>query len=191
MRSLLAVLLLSISAVAGEPYAFRISSVTDNDRKQVINHGLSVPVKYDGKKMILTALHVVAGEPTDILVDFPKGWIRCQIIKKDEVLDLCLLAPAIEPPWTISVSDEELKEGLEVLNPNFFARMRMVVNKGTVKERRNAHWSGEINEFANGSSGSPILDKRGKLVGVGIAMLPSKTMAIFVGSDEIRKFLKK
>lgn len=203
MRNMaLAFFLVVSSVLAGEPYSFRITSTTELANSTVSRHGMCVPVKVDGKKMLLTALHVVTvdikGEldPDDLLVDFDKGWIRCKIIKKDPKLDLCLIEPAIEPPFTISVSDKDAKVDDAIINPNYYAQKRMVVREGKVDGEVGPLKTATIEDFSHGSSGSPVLNSSKRLVGLSISGLSKDNgatifRAIFVPVGLIKDFLKK
>lgn len=196
----LLVLLLSQLGLAGEPYAFRIMSNFQEENKVTTGHGLCVPVESKGKKLILTALHVANGEgkdPSEILVDYPQGWIRCRIVRKSEELDLCLLQPMLDPPFVVKLSKNGPKNGQAVLNPNFFASMKMTTMKGMIQEKVGEKmWVGAINGFSHGSSGSPVLDEDGKIIGLstaGVSLDGGKTMimALFVGRDKIKEFLDR
>lgn len=201
-NALLSILFLSLSVIAGEPYSFRITSTSELANSTVSRHGLCVPIKVDGKKLLLTAMHVVTvdikGEldPDEVLVDFEKGWIRCKIVKKDPRLDLCLLEPAIEPPFTISISDKDAKGDDKVINPNYYAQKRMVVREGKVDGEVGPLKMATIEDFSHGSSGSPVLNSSKKLVGLSISGLSKDNgatifRAIFVPVGLIKGFLKK
>lgn len=200
--TLFGILFLCFSLLAGEPYCTRImSNFEDKEQKKVFTgHGLCFPVKIHGKKLIITALHLTCSgekEANDILVDFPEGWIRCKIIKKEPKHDLCLLKPSIDPPFTIEVYDKDPKENQEVINPNYFAEMKMQIKDGHIRERFGPLWTGEIEGFGHGSSGSPLIDKKTKkVVAIAIAGFSKdggETMirALTVGCTEIKEFLEK
>lgn len=184
---------------AGEPYSFRLMSSFQVEGRTFVGYGMSVPVKVKGKKLLLTALHVVMGnnkEADEILVDYPEGLIRCKVVKYDLGYDLCLLKPRIQPSFTIEVAKSGPKPGDEVLNPNFYKTNSMAIEKGTVDENKEKLWAGTINNFQHGSSGSPMISKDGKVVGIGIAGRTEdggKTMlqAVCVGPEKVREFFDR
>jgi S1-C subfamily serine protease len=199
---LIAILLFTLSAFAGEPYALRLTSSDETAVSTRLKHGLAVPIKVDGKKRILTALHAVSfdsNDSTDILVDYPQGWIRCKIVKQDKELDLCLLEPTIDPPFTVQLAKEDVKTGDKVINPNFFDKRKMVMQTGVVNGTVDYAYSklttGVIKGYSYGSSGGPILNEDGKIVGIGIAGTSvdggiTIDVAIFVNVKLINTFLK-
>ena len=192
-------LVLCLTTFAEEPYSFRVMSEFHEDGKTYGGFGMSVPVKVKGKKLVLTALHVVMDkdkEANEIFVDLPDGWIRCKIVKTDPGYDLCLLEPRIQPPFTVEVAKADPKPGDSVTNPNFYQTNAMVLEKGKVDENRDLLWTGSILHFRHGSSGSPMMDKSGKVVGIGVAGTTEDngiTMlrAICVGAKKIREFLDR
>ena len=201
MRLLSSCLLLALclTAFAEEPYSFRIMTSFKDDGKSFAGMGMSVPVKVKGKKLILTALHVVMNKNTEadeILVDYPDGWIRCRIVKLDLGYDLCLLEPRMPPPFVVDVAKSEPKPGDKVVNPNFYQTSKMVMEQGKVDENRDKLWDGKVDHFRHGSSGSPMIDKSGKLVGLGVAGTTEDNgvtllKAICVGPKKIREFFDR
>jgi len=201
MRYATLLFLLCAAALGGEPFAFRVKSNFQPDKQTLCSqHGLSFPVRHDGNDYIITAAHVIlyAGnlakngeKPKEILVDFPVGWIRCEIVKLDRTFDLCVLRPAIKPPFVLNIEEKGPKEGQKIINPNFFVGMEMSMKKGKMTERIGPLWTARIEDFNHGSSGGPVLDEKGRVIALGIAMFPlEKDKALLVGSNIITKYLK-
>jgi hypothetical protein len=201
MRLLSSCLLLALclTAFAEEPYSFRIMTSFQDEGRSFVGMGMSVPVKVKGRKLILTALHVVMNknkEADEILVDYPEGWIRCKIVRLDPGYDLCLLEPRMQPPFVVDVAKSDPKQGDDVINPNFYETNKMVIEKGKVENIRDLLWDGKISHFRHGSSGSPMIDKSGKLVGLGVAGTTEDKgatliLAICVGTKKIREFFDR
>jgi hypothetical protein len=197
---LLSVLVLSISAALSQEYpAYRIKSEFNHLDKTITGHGLCVPIKVNGKKVVVTAAHVVRDdsgkEADEIFVDLPVGWIRCKIQKIDIAMDLCILEPKISPPETVDFYKDNNKQAQEVVNPNFYSKMAMKINEGAILlAMSDGKWMASIPDYNHGSSGSPIYTKDGKLCGIGIAGFSEdggKTMlfAIIIGNEYLRKFI--
>lgn len=187
-----------IAGSSASQHAVRIMSIFETEERIVTGYGLGIPVLVNGKPMILTALHEVKDpkiEASDILVNLEDGWIKCKIVSQDQDYDLAIIEPRLKPSFVLEISTEETKEGDTVLNPNYFKDHKLILKPGKVGKHLEVLWLADIEGFSHGSSGSPILDKQGRIVGIGIAGLSNdngKTMfkAIFVGVDKINAFIK-
>jgi len=196
----IALLFLSFSAAGQEFPAYKVKSDFYEKERVVSGLGLCVPIKVNGKKMLLTAGHIVRNEKgkdaDEILVDFPVGWIRCKIDKIDMKMDLCLIEPRLSPSETVEMDKKDNEQKQEVVNPNFFAKMEMKVNDGVILiKTQEGRWMANIPDYGHGSSGSPIYTKNGKLCGLSVAGYSEdggKTMlfAIIVGRNEVKEFLQ-
>lgn len=192
---------IAISALAQDYPAYRIRSDFADGDKVVTGHGLCVPMKIDGKRVVLTAAHIVKNEEgkdaDEIIVDFPVGWIRCKVIKIDIEHDLCLLEPKLSPPETVELDKKNNQQTQVVVNPNFYADKKMTLQEGVIlSEIPLGRWVAKIEKFNHGSSGSPVYTKEGKLCGLGIAGVTQdggKTMpfAVVAGREELAKFLTR
>lgn len=194
------VLILLVTTAWSQEYpANKMSAQFRVADRVVTGHGLCVPIKVNGKKVLLTAAHIVKNGTLDadeILVDYPVGWIRCKVIKINVEADLCLLEPMLSPEKTVKLNDKDNEEKEEVFNPNFFSKMKMQTNSGLLLTRMlNGNWMARIEDYGHGSSGSPLYTKDGKLCGLGVAGYSedggkTMTFAIVVGRAMIDKFLQ-
>ena len=193
-------LLLLVNVASSQEYpAYRVRSEFTLKDKTVAGNGLCVPIQVDGKKLLLTAAHVVKNDEgknsDEILVDLPDGWIRCKIKKIDAEADLCLLEPRINPPKVVELDKKNNEQNQDVFNPNYFCSMKMKIEEGTlIIEASGGRWIAKIPEYSHGSSGSPVYTKEGKLCGLGIAGYSedggkTMTFAIVVGRKAISKFV--
>ena len=194
------VLLLLVSVATAQDYpAYRVKAEFIFKDKTVAGQGLCVPIQVDGKKLLLTAAHVIqndAGKNSEeILVDLPDGWIRCKVKKLDAEADLCLLEPRMPPPTTVEVDKKNNEQQQAVFNPNYYTNTAMKLETGNLMlETNDGKWIARISEYSHGSSGSPVYTKEGKLCGLGVAGYSedggkTMTFAIIVGRKVIAKFL--
>lgn len=194
-------LFLALSALAQDYPAYRIRSDFYEADRTIIGNGMCVPMKVNGKKMILTAAHVVRNEngkdANEVVVDFPVGWIRCKVIRIDVGNDLCLLEPKISPPDTVELDKKNNEQTEVVVNPNFYAEQKMTLQNGVIlSEIPLGRWIARIEKYNHGSSGSPIFTQDGKLCGLGVAGVTpdngkTMTFAVIVGREELSRFLTR
>jgi len=187
-----------IAESSANRHAVRIMSIFETEERVSTNYGLGVPILVNENPMILTALHAVKDpkiDATDILVRLEDGWIKCHIVSEDKDYDLAIIKPHIKPSFVLEISQENPKEKDSILNANYFKDNKLIFKLGKVDKRMEVLWLADIEAFSHGSSGSPILNSQGRIVGLGIAGISNdggKTIfkAIFVGVDKINAFVK-
>ena len=196
----LIILVLATPLVAQEYPSYLIQSQFVQEDKTITGHGMCVPIKVKGKKMLLTVAHVARnalGKDADhIFVDFPVGWIRCKVVKICPEGDMCLLEPMLKPPHDeVDLSKKDNEEKQKVINPNYFKEKKITLREGelVIKTER-GNWLANIDGFGHGSSGSPVFTPDGKLCGMGIAGVSidggkTMTLAVLVGTKQIKEFL--
>jgi len=149
----------------------------------LISSGTGAVILYGGKKAVLTAAHVckddrlrqmvaaAAGEVVLKAIDRNNKQYRIEIMKANDQYDICVLKPAgrlLEPPH-IRLSKKMPEYGEEVYN---LAAPSGIIDGEMVPIFR-GNYHGISNGVAfysvpaiGGSSGSPILNVKGELIGV-------------------------
>lgn len=131
-------------------------------------YGAGVLVTRDG--LVLTASHVVVEEPVRVrLLD--GAWQRATVVARDAGSDLCLLrmdADGRKPPRVASVLG--VRSGDRVLSVGSPRQLRFSVSRGIVsfvgRRMRGLRYLQTDLLVHPGSSGGPVLDEQGRVVGI-------------------------
>ena len=131
-------------------------------------YGAGVLLTRDG--LVLTALHVIMDDVVRVrLLEGP--WRHAQIVARDEASDLALLrtdSGSQPPPEIASVLD--LHSGDRVLSVGSPRQLRFTVSRGVVafvgRRMQGARYIQTDISVQPGSSGGPVFDDRGRLVGI-------------------------
>lgn len=185
---------------------FRLRYERTEGPATITGHGTAFAVDLsgygrNGVKWLLTAAHNVLddGKPLKTLkVEFGKDWIPCRASSWDADLDICLLESETDPPGRMTLGEGDPKEGDGIAMIGSPKGKPLKEFKGTVTrqfERGNAKSSARI-PFEHGDSGGPILDSRGRVVGIAVAGVPKegdldKNIGLFVPLSAILAFLDR
>lgn len=142
--------------------------------------------------LILTAHHVVAGG-RDIRVGPLDGrWVRAEIVKTSEPLDLALLRVSADLPSIALSSSSEVPQGLEVVvigfpQPSVQGLTKKVTNgivnglrRGQQGDPRPAYFQISA-EVARGNSGGPVIAPDGSVIGMVQRKLNAQQVAARTG----------
>lgn len=151
-----------------------------------------------GKHLVLTAAHVCAGAPTSLVklmvIDIKGRQFLAEIKKKDVLNDICLVEVNKLPGKAIVVSDEAPFEGQSVWSVaapyGLWAPGMVPILAG--------HFAGTTKgkqfytfRLAPGSSGSAVVNRDGKIVGITTHMTGGFPLALGPTLEQIRTFLTK
>ena len=125
--------------------------------------------------LVVTNFHVVQGAPDIKLITSNKVTYRATLLSYDEAADLALLrlvTPSQDFPFLQFANSDEVEAGEPVVAIGSPGGYKFSVSKGVIssKERRD---SGidlfQLDISINpGNSGGPVLDRRGKVVGIAV-----------------------
>ena len=137
----------------------------------------------DGSEVVVTNSHVVVGA-SSVTIELADGHaVPASIMGSDPAIDLAILRPASRigvVPLSLE-DDRNLEVGDRLMIIGNPAGLTGVVTTGILHEvpgaRRHASWPGASSvhhhgrRLDSGSSGSPVLDKSGRVVGVSSALV--------------------
>ncbi len=194
--AVIAILIASAPVCPAEDMTDAIERVGDSLFKVTAGErvGAGFIVSTDGHG--LTSAHVV-GEVTEITVTLANGEERSvTVVSSDEVRDLALLDLGVQNlPVVQFASAAGLKQGMKVAALGAPLGLEGSVTEGIVSavgrqinEKEYLQIDAALNE---GNSGGPVIDEKGRVVGVATAMVKeAENVGFAISSDEAIEFLQ-
>jgi S1-C subfamily serine protease len=147
-----------------------------------------------GSGKILTNAHVVEGAYSAKVHSLSKTYKEVTIIKRDDDLDLVVLeVNSVGEPIISLANDSDLRVGQRILaigNPEGLER---TVSDGLISAVRNSGGMQEIQisaPISEGSSGGPLLNMQGSVIGVNYAGIDEgQNLNFAVGIKTLKQFL--
>ncbi len=143
-------------------------------RERGVAFGTGTVFKYKGRTIVLTAAHVVGGVKNAVGITVGGEEMLTTLIYYDELTDLAVLVvPDItgaDPMKLRPLREKNLKIGQDVLYSGYPNLSGLLTIEGYIA---GIHPRGDIYMHSygwNGASGSAVLDMRGRLVGVLVAI---------------------
>jgi len=136
--------------------------------------GTGTVFEYKGNIIVLTAAHVLGGMDNQIVVATGHEEVVAEVVYYDAATDLAVLAiprlTSTKPMKLRPVKEANLKIGQDVIYSGFPNVTGLLTIEGYIA---GVHSRGDIYMHSygwNGASGSAVLDMRGRLLGVLIAL---------------------
>lgn len=152
--------------------------------------GTGFEVKVNDKVVIVTAGHVMTTDPTDPTPTFtinsiPVDANKIHLVKGVDIAWIDVqLVPPLEMGKEASIGDDCYAIG----DPYNF---KNVISVGIVNQYTSDGLLGISSALAPGNSGCPILDNKGKVIGVGVArMNESEHLSFAVPQSQIRLYVR-
>jgi hypothetical protein len=109
---------------------------------------------------VFTAYHVVDSKTSSIFIERKEGWIRCEVLYKDEKLDIAILRPALKTTPFVELDAKETGCVASI--------------QGTPLKKLKYEFKDDklfIEGYDSGGSGAPVL-KDGEVLGMAVAYHP-------------------
>ena len=150
----------------------------------------------DGQRLITTRHAVIEGRHVWVVFSDDARYPVTRLIAEDEVGDLVLLEADLKDVVVpgLTIAPEEVRDGEDIFVVGGPLGLEHTVTRGIVSGRTDAFHSIEMLQFnaaiSRGSSGSPVMNMKGEVVGIAAARLPAgESLNFAIPADRVM-FLK-